>query len=346
MLACSLACGVCWLGSSAGCGSSASNSVASSNDPQQGVVYYIDDHLGSTTLVTDSQGNVLREESRYPYGLDRKVDNPGSVDADYVYTGKEYDEETGLVYFGGRYYAPEMGRWASPDNHFIENPRVNIEQMAPLNLYAFVRNNPVTYIDPDGRIENSAFEQNKRDYAEQYRMNIVGGPKSREEAVFQKIVGTGVIGIAAAPVIVPTIEAIAPYAASAELAAGRAAYTATRVLAEKASVEAGYAAGFGRSAVAAARTVADGMGESGFEASIRGIELVSKVVSAPAIINGIEASRDLTSGYYMPDAPKNSWEFAGAAVNTAKDLYDRGYFENSSSIEPACTLSGDDKLSE
>ncbi len=144
---CWMTCAISWTG---GCGGSASNNGASSNAPQQGVVYYIDDHLGSTTLVTDSNGNVLREEARYPYGLDRKIDNPGSVDAHYVYTGKELDEETGLVYFGGRYYAPEMGRWISPDPLLVDTPSKLMDNYQEENIYAYVQNNPVNNIDKEG----------------------------------------------------------------------------------------------------------------------------------------------------------------------------------------------------
>jgi len=121
------------------------------------VIYYVDDHLGSSHLVTDSLGNVLREESRFPYGLERNVSD-SSVTADYVYTGKEYDTETGLIYFGGRYYAPELGRWITPDPLFLEKePMKVVERPLSSNLYAYVRNNPMTYIDPTGEVENYTY---------------------------------------------------------------------------------------------------------------------------------------------------------------------------------------------
>ncbi len=285
------------------------------------MVYYIDDHLGSTALVTDSNGNVLREEYRYPYGLDRKTDNPGSLDANYVYTGKELDEETGLVYFGGRYYAPEMGRWTSPDNHFVDNPVVNIDNSLSSNLYAYVRNNPTTRVDPDGRIDNSAFHENRIAYGEQYRDNLRQGPRSPAERTLETSIGVGLAGLVVGPAVLHAGVAAAPYVASAELAAGRAAYTAARVMAEKSAVEAGYVAGFGRSAGAAANIVKQGIGETGFEASIKGIEFASKVASAQAVIKGIETSQDFVNGAYMPDAPKNWTEFTGNAFMFGRDLY-------------------------
>ncbi len=137
-----------WGGVTTGCGGSGPASLNTSASSQQGVVYYLTDHLGSANLVTDSNGTVLREEQRYPYGLDRKTE--GTAKADYVYTGKELDEETGLIYFGARYYAPELGRWASPDPLFVEN----VEQLLKLphegNLYTYGANNPETFIDTAG----------------------------------------------------------------------------------------------------------------------------------------------------------------------------------------------------
>jgi RHS repeat-associated protein len=137
-----------------GCGGGSSSTAnltpEPSTEPQKGVVLYINDHLGNAHLITDSKGAVLREESRYPYGLDWRVDGSSATTADYVYTGKEYDEETGLVYFGGRYYSPEMGRWITPDLHFVEKPEEILKRPLEGNLYAYVRDNPVRWIDPNG----------------------------------------------------------------------------------------------------------------------------------------------------------------------------------------------------
>ena len=133
-----------------GCAGGSKSADFSSGSPQKGVVYYHTDHLGNAHLITDSQGNILREEVRYPYGLDRAIEDTANVSADYVYTGKEHDEETGLVYFGARYYSPEIGRWITPDPLFLQKPTKVSEYPLEANLYAYVRGNPVTYVDPDG----------------------------------------------------------------------------------------------------------------------------------------------------------------------------------------------------
>ncbi len=68
------------------------------------------------------------------------------------YTGKERDAESGLDYFGARYYASTMGRWMRPDWSAKEEPVPYAKHENPqtLNLYAYVGNNPLSNIDLDG----------------------------------------------------------------------------------------------------------------------------------------------------------------------------------------------------
>jgi RHS repeat-associated protein len=62
----------------------------------------------------------------------------------YRYTGMERDEESGFAYHGARYYAPWLGRWIAPDQH---------PDRLDGNRYAYVKNNPLAYRDPNGRFE-------------------------------------------------------------------------------------------------------------------------------------------------------------------------------------------------
>jgi RHS repeat-associated protein len=70
----------------------------------------------------------------------------------YLFTGKERDTESGLDYFGARYYASSMGRWMSPDWSAKEEPVPYSKLGNPqtLNLYSYVVNNPPSQIDDDG----------------------------------------------------------------------------------------------------------------------------------------------------------------------------------------------------
>lgn len=73
----------------------------------------------------------------------------------YRNTGKERDAESGLDYFGARYYASSMGRWMSPDWSAKEEPvpYAKLEDPQSLNLYSYVRNNPLRLIDTDGHAD-------------------------------------------------------------------------------------------------------------------------------------------------------------------------------------------------
>jgi len=71
---------------------------------------------------------------------------------DYKFTGKERDTETGLDYFGARYYGSSMGRWMSPD--WAQKPEAvpysTLGDPQSLNLYGYVDNNPLNKADEDG----------------------------------------------------------------------------------------------------------------------------------------------------------------------------------------------------
>ncbi len=68
------------------------------------------------------------------------------------YTGKERDSESGLDYFGARYYSSNMGRWMSPD--WADKPEAvpysSLDNPQSLNLYGYVLNNPLSRVDADG----------------------------------------------------------------------------------------------------------------------------------------------------------------------------------------------------
>lgn len=70
----------------------------------------------------------------------------------YRFTGKERDSESGNDYFPARYYSSSMGRWLSPDWSAKEDPvpYAKLDDPQSLNLYSYVRNNPLNRFDPDG----------------------------------------------------------------------------------------------------------------------------------------------------------------------------------------------------
>jgi RHS repeat-associated protein len=78
-----------------------------------------------------------------------------------VYSGKERDAESGLDYFGARYYASTMGRWMSPD--WADKPEAvpysSLDNPQSLNLYGYVLNNPLSHADADGHCCEGAWNQ-------------------------------------------------------------------------------------------------------------------------------------------------------------------------------------------
>ncbi len=111
------------------------------------MLYYHTDHLGSTNVVTDAQGAVKELTEYQPFGTEGRHEKYGTSDevALYYFTGKPKDDETGLYYYGARYYNPSLGRFITPDT-IIEDPA----NPQSLNRYSYVLNNPINRIDPTG----------------------------------------------------------------------------------------------------------------------------------------------------------------------------------------------------
>ena len=104
--------------------------------------YSLEDHLGSCVMELDQQAQLISQEGYYPFGETAWMAAHSALEVSYRfirYSGKEMDV-SGLYYYGARYYAPWLQRWISTD----------AEQADGLNLYAFVGNNPIGFIDPDG----------------------------------------------------------------------------------------------------------------------------------------------------------------------------------------------------
>ena len=117
--------------------------------------YFLNDHLGNVDVVMDEDGKVVERADYMPYGDDRLIiEENDEQDNDYKFTGKELDDETGLMYYGARYYDPEIGRFVSHDPMLLDEAEKPLSASLPnpqgLNSYSYVLNNPVRYIDPNG----------------------------------------------------------------------------------------------------------------------------------------------------------------------------------------------------
>jgi RHS repeat-associated protein len=114
------------------------------------VAYYFSDHLKTAFVVTDTAGNIKTESDYYPWGGELQFVNNDSNH--YKFTGKERDSESGLDYFGARYYSNALGRFISADWSSIPSPVPYAEFSDPqsLNQYSYVRNIPTVKVDADG----------------------------------------------------------------------------------------------------------------------------------------------------------------------------------------------------
>ncbi|MBT0664886.1 hypothetical protein KI809_11295 [Geobacter pelophilus] len=108
--------------------------------------FYHPDHLGSTSIVTDAAGNQVESVHYDPFG--ETVQDNGTEKVLHKFTGQEQDYEVGLYNYGARLYDPEIGRFITPDSIVPDytNPQ-------SLNRYAYVRNNPMKFVDPTGHFE-------------------------------------------------------------------------------------------------------------------------------------------------------------------------------------------------
>gem|GEM_PF-2721151 len=126
--------------------------VARRDFPSNTLHYYFTDQIGSGSTITSATGVIEEESDFYPFGGEREYTMNASVANHFKYTGKERDPESGLDYFGARYYGSSMGRWLSPDwgEKPMAIPYAQYDDPQSLNLYGYVRNNPITHIDADG----------------------------------------------------------------------------------------------------------------------------------------------------------------------------------------------------
>ncbi|HEV2963560.1 MAG TPA: RHS repeat-associated core domain-containing protein [Candidatus Angelobacter sp.] len=114
------------------------------------ISYYFSDQLKTASVIADAAGNIKSESDYYPWGGELQFANGDSNH--YKFTGKERDAESGLDYFGARYYSNGLGRFITPDwaSHATAVPYANFGNPQSLNLYTYSKNNPTTFGDPDG----------------------------------------------------------------------------------------------------------------------------------------------------------------------------------------------------
>jgi RHS repeat-associated protein len=104
------------------------------------VKYFLGDHLGSTNGLTDTSGNLTSSTNYDAFGNATNANFPNR----HQFTGREFDDFTGLHYYRARFYDGNLGRFISEDPIGFAGGDVN--------LYGYVWNNPQNWVDPSGKI--------------------------------------------------------------------------------------------------------------------------------------------------------------------------------------------------
>ncbi|MHC0446126.1 RHS repeat domain-containing protein [Flavobacterium sp. 3-218] len=105
--------------------------------------YYHPDHLGSSSYLTNLDGEVVQHVEYVPFGEVFLEEKNAKWNTPYLFTSKELDKETGMYYFGARYQDPKLGIFISVDPLS--------EKYAGWSSYAYCANNPINMVDPDGK---------------------------------------------------------------------------------------------------------------------------------------------------------------------------------------------------
>ena len=131
------------------------NDPSNPDDPQAGYGYipndttkeetffYHSDHLGSTSYITDDHANITQYDAYLPYGELLVDEHSSSEDLPYKFNGKQFDEETGLYYYGARYMNPMASIWYGVDP---------LAEKFPVYFgYSYCYGNPTVFIDYKGK---------------------------------------------------------------------------------------------------------------------------------------------------------------------------------------------------
>ncbi|TGK97097.1 RHS repeat-associated core domain-containing protein [Leptospira brenneri] len=137
-------------------GSGGGGGTSTGNARVSGMYFFHPDHLGSITMITDGNGNVLAGGERggkshityKPYGEILRTDSYGPDITKFKYTGQEEDQESGLYYYKARYYDASLGRFASNDGMVFPDKEQGMNRMM------YVEGNPIAWRDQTGNSTN------------------------------------------------------------------------------------------------------------------------------------------------------------------------------------------------
>ena len=153
------------------------NAPTNPDDPQAGYGYiandttkeetffYHSDHLGSTSYITDDKANITQYDAYLPYGELLVDEHSSSENLPYKFNGKQFDDETGLYYYGARYLNPMASIWYGVDPLAEKYPLIS--------GYSYCGGSPIKLIDSDGRkIEIHYTDSKGEEHSVPYSVNM------------------------------------------------------------------------------------------------------------------------------------------------------------------------------
>ena len=99
--------------------------------------------MGSSSYITNLAGEINQHMEYLPFGELLVEEHLSSYNSPFKFNAKEFDSETGNYYYGARYYNPKWSIWLGVDEYYFKYPS--------LSPYIYTANNPIIYIDPDGK---------------------------------------------------------------------------------------------------------------------------------------------------------------------------------------------------
>ena len=130
-----------------------SGNFKENDDYEKMQFYYHPDHLGSSSYITNLDDEVAQHIEYVPFGEVFIEERNNTWNTPYLFNAKEFDEETGLYYYGARYYEPRLSLWMSCDPMQEKYPA--------FTSYAYTSCNPLRFVDPTGMVVETADEQSQ-----------------------------------------------------------------------------------------------------------------------------------------------------------------------------------------
>ncbi len=141
---------------------------------EKDLYFYHPDHLGSSAYITDAKGGIYQHLEYLPFGETFVEEVSSTQRTPYWFTAKELDEETGLYYFGARYYDVRTSVWNAVDpilGQYLPTGDTEKDKNLPgmggvfnsfnMGLYTYSHTNPIKYVDPDGNVVVMFFSLSK-----------------------------------------------------------------------------------------------------------------------------------------------------------------------------------------